>query len=156
MQKKLLLRIFHLPLPIPSSLHFPEDSLAPFRSGGHSLVNDNMQLNKETRMSVALACAAALVGAALVVHAGCGNTWPSGNDAEVACHNCATDAWSTGSCTWHEAEAGDAYCGACQTGYNCGTEGSSSAQKVTTYTNGMCSATGCIGGGPPNNWGGWG
>src|SRR5665811_1096469 len=88
--------------------------LAPFRSGGHSLVKENMQLNKKTRMSVALACAAALAGASLVVHAECGNTGPSGNDAEVVCHNCATDAWSTGSCTWHEAEATATFLAAAQ------------------------------------------
>lgn len=99
-------------------------------------------------MSAALVCAAALAGAALVVRAECGNTGPSGNDAEAACHNCATGAWSTGSCTWHEAEAGDAYCGVCQAGYNCASAGPSSAQKVTTYTNGMCGAAGCVGGDP--------
>ena len=81
-----------------------------------------MQLNK-MKQSVALLCAAALTGAALVVRADCGNTGPSGNDAEVACHNCADDSWSTGSCTWHEAESGDAYCGVCQNGYNCGAAG---------------------------------
>jgi hypothetical protein len=70
----------------------------------------DMKLRNEMRMSAALVCAAALVGAALVVRAECGNRGPSGNDAEVACHNCADDTWSSGSCTWHEAEAGDAYC----------------------------------------------
>src|SRR5208282_5366211 len=69
----------------------------------------DMKLGNEARASVALVWAAALAGAALVVQAECGNTGPSGNDAEVACHNCANDTWSTGSCTWHEAEAGDAY-----------------------------------------------
>ena len=107
-----------------------------------------MQRNKELRINIALACVAALAGASLVVHAECGNTGPSGNDAEVACHNCATDAWSTGSCTWHEAEAGDAYCGVCQAGYNCASVGTQPAQKVTTYTNGTCSSTGCSGGDP--------
>ena len=110
-----------------------------------------MQLNKEMRMSAALVWAAALAGAALVVHAECGNTGPSGNDAEVACHNCADGTWSTGSCTWHEAEAGDAYCGVCHAGYNCVQVGTHSAQKVTTYTNGMCSSTGCSGGDPHTN-----
>ena len=105
-----------------------------------------MQLNKEMRMSAALVCAAALAGAGLVVHAECGNKGPSGNDAEVACHNCADDTWSTGSCTWHEAEAGDAYCGVCSPGHNCAKVGTHSSQKVTTYTNGTCSSTGCFGG----------
>lgn len=100
------------------------------------------------RINIALLCAAALAGASLVVHAECGNTGPSGNDAEVACHNCATGASSTGACTWHEAEAGDAYCGICQAGYNCGSAGTGAAQKVTTYTNGTCSSTGCSGGDP--------
>ena len=109
-----------------------------------------MQLNK-MKQSVALLCAAALTGAALVVRADCGNTGPSGNDAEVACHNCADDSWSTGSCTWHEAESGDAYCGVCQNGYNCGAAGTHSAQKVITYTNGTCTYAGCIGGDPQVN-----
>src|ERR1700690_4382034 len=93
---------------------------------------NDMKLGNEMRMSAALVCAAALVGAALVVHAECGNRGPSGNDAEVACHNCADDTWSSGSCTWHEAEAGDAYCGVCNSGYNCVKSGTHSAQKVTT------------------------
>ena len=110
-----------------------------------------MQLNKKTRMSAALVCAAALAGAALLVQAECGNTGPSGNDAEVACHNCANDTWSTGSCTWHEAESGDGYCGVCSPGYNCARVGTHSAQKVTTYTNGTCTSAGCIGGDPQVN-----
>jgi hypothetical protein len=110
-----------------------------------------MQLNNNMGKSVALVCAAALAGAALVVHAECGNTGPSGNDAEVACHDCANGTWSTGSCTWHEAESGDAYCGVCSTGHNCATVGTHSAQKVTTYTNGMCGSTGCSGGDPQIN-----
>jgi hypothetical protein len=110
-----------------------------------------MQLNKKVRMSAALVCAAALVGAALLAHAECGNTGPSGNDAEVACHNCADDTWSTGACTWHEAEAGDAFCGVCSPGHNCVRTGTHSAQKVTTYTNGTCTSTGCIGGDPKTN-----
>ena len=112
-----------------------------------------MPLNKQMRINIALLCAATLAGASLVVHAECGNTGPSGNDAEVACHNCATGAWSTGSCTWHEAEAGDAYCGICQAGYHCGSAGTGAAQKVTTYTNGMCSSTGCSGGDPQTDSG---
>jgi|WetSurMetagenome_2_1015567.scaffolds.fasta_scaffold599084_2 hypothetical protein len=107
-----------------------------------------MQLNKQMRINAALVCAAALAGAALVVHAECNNMGPQSNDAEVACHNCATDTWSTGSCTWHEAEVGDAYCGVCLTGSNCSGAGTHPAQKVTTYTNGTCSATGCFGGDP--------
>jgi hypothetical protein len=109
---------------------------------------NNMQLNKELRMGAALVCGGALVGAALVVHAECSNSGPSGNDAETACYNCATGVPSTGSCTWHEAEAGDAYCGVCLAHYNCAPAGTHSAQKVTTYTNGTCSATGCFGGDP--------
>jgi hypothetical protein len=112
-----------------------------------------MQLNRKMRMNAALVWAAALAGAALVVHAECGNTGPSGNDAEVACHNCANDTWSTGSCTWHEAEAGDAYCGVCSPGYNCVSAGTHSAQTVTTYTNGTCTSAGCIGGDPQTDSG---
>jgi hypothetical protein len=108
----------------------------------------DMKLGNEMRMSAALVCAAALAGAALVVRAECGNRGASGNDAEVACHNCADDTWSSGSCTWHEAEAGDAYCGVCAPGYNCATAGTHPAGKVTTYTNGTCTSTGCIGGDP--------
>ncbi len=110
-----------------------------------------MKLNNKVIMSAALVCTAALVGAALVAHAECGNRGASGNDAEVACHNCADDTWSTGSCTWHEAEAGDAYCGVCAPGYDCGKVGTHSAQKVTTYTNGTCTSTGCVGGDPQTN-----
>jgi hypothetical protein len=112
-----------------------------------------MQLNRKMRMSAALVWAAALAGAALVVHAECGNMGPSGNDAEVACHNCANDTWSSGSCTWHEAEAGDAYCGVCSPGYNCASVGTHSAQTVTTYTNGTCTSAGCIGGDPQTDSG---
>jgi hypothetical protein len=79
--------------------------------------NSDMKLGNEMRKSAALVWAAALAGAGLVVHAECGILGPSGNDAEVACHNCANDTWSTGSCTWHEAEVGDAYCGVCSPGY---------------------------------------
>jgi hypothetical protein len=110
-----------------------------------------MQLNNKLRMSAALLCTAALVGAALIARAECGNTGPSGNDAEVACHNCADDTWSTGSCTWHESEAGDAYCGVCQAGYNCRKVGTHSAQTVTTYMNATCTSTGCMGGDPKIN-----
>ena len=99
-------------------------------------------------MGAGLVCAAALVCAAMVVHAECGNKGPSRDDAEAACHNCATDAWSTGCCTWHEAEAGDAYCGVCHPGYECAKVGTHAAQKVTTYTNGMCGSTGCVAGDP--------
>ena len=106
----------------------------------------HMQLNEQTRMIAAGVFATALAGAVLMVHAECSNSSPSGNDAETACHNCATGEWSTGSCTWHEAEAGEPYCGECAANSNCGGSGTPSAQKVTTYRNGMCSATGCMGG----------
>jgi hypothetical protein len=102
--------------------------------------------DKEIRMGAAILCAVAVAGAALTVHAECGNNGPSGNDAETACHDCATGAWRTGSCTWHEAEAGDTYCGVCLADYNCTAVGTHLAQKVTTYTNGTCSGTGCFGG----------
>ena len=109
--------------------------------------------NNEMRINAALICAAALAGVALVVHAECGNMGPSNNDAEVACHNCATDIWSTCACTWHEAEASDAYCGVCQAGYNCVPAGTNAAQKVTTYTSGACGSTGCFGGDPQTDSG---
>jgi len=105
-------------------------------------------MNKEARINAALLCAAALAGAVLVVRAECGNQGPSSNDAEVACHNCATGAWSTGACTWHLAESGDAYCGVCLPGFNCAKVGTHPSEKVITYSNAECSPTGCIGGDP--------
>jgi hypothetical protein len=104
--------------------------------------------NRETRAGVILVCAAALAGVVLVVRAECGNIAPSGNDAEAVCQDCATGESRTGSCTWHEAEAGEPYCGACATGFNCVPVGAPASQKVTTYTNGMCGAAGCVGGDP--------
>lgn len=105
-----------------------------------------MQLNKQAKINAILLSATALVAAALIVHAECANTGPSRNDAEVACHNCATGAWSTGACTWHQVESEDAYCGRCVTGFNCGKVGTHAAESVSTFTNGECGPAGCIGG----------
>jgi hypothetical protein len=105
-----------------------------------------MQANKEIRMGAALVCVTALAGAVLVVRADCGNSGTSINDAETVCHDCATDAWSTNSCTWHLAESGDAYCGVCKPGYNCGKVGTHLPEKVLTYSNAFCTPFGCISG----------
>jgi hypothetical protein len=83
-----------------------------------------------------------------VVHAECNSKATSSNDAETACHDCATDTWSTGSCTWHLAESYDAYCGSCQVGQNCARLGRNRLQSVVTYANGTCTSTGCYGGDP--------
>jgi hypothetical protein len=107
-----------------------------------------MQLNKQAKINAALLCATALVGAVLVVRAECGNQGASDNDAEAACHNCTTDVWSTGACTWHQAEVSDAYCGVCLPGYNCTKVGAYAAKLVTTYTNATCGPSGCFGGEP--------
>ncbi len=107
-----------------------------------------MQLNKQTKINAALLCATALVGVALVVHAECGNQDACDNDAEAACHNCTTDVWATGACTWHQAEGGGAYCGRCLPGNRCTPVGMYTSMKVTTYTNAMCGPTGCFGGVP--------
>ena len=111
-----------------------------------------MQLNKQAKINAILLSATTLVAAALIVHAECGNnSGPSKNDAVVACRNCTTGARLTGACTWHDAESTDAYCGVCHTDFNCQTVGTNTVESVITYSNGVCTPSGCYGGDPHTN-----